>query len=59
LFLIYHCIAYSYPLASTRPYIPKNDLEDALALLEVVHKIIDKTVDEALNDIAEKVLREE
>jgi hypothetical protein len=30
-----------------------------LAMLEIVHKIIDKTVDEALIDVAENVLREE
>jgi hypothetical protein len=41
------------------PYIPKNDpkLKDVLAELEVIHKIIDKVVDEALNDIAERVLK--
>jgi DNA gyrase/topoisomerase IV subunit B len=44
-----------------KPYIPKNDpeLKDALAMLEVVHKIIDNTMDEALNDVAEKIMREE
>jgi hypothetical protein len=32
-------------------------LKDVLAELEVIHKIIDKVVDEALNDIAERVLK--
>jgi hypothetical protein len=30
-----------------------------LAMLEVAHKIIDEDVDEALHDVAEKVLRGE
>jgi hypothetical protein len=43
-----------------KSYTPENDpeLKDALAMLQDINKIIDKTVAEALNDVAEKVLRE-
>lgn len=43
------------------PYIPENDpeLKDVLATVEVAHKIMDEAVNEALNDAAEKILREE
>jgi hypothetical protein len=42
------------------PYIPKNDLKlkNVLAELEVMDKTIDKAVEAALNEIAEKVLQE-
>jgi hypothetical protein len=58
-YIIVLCASALSPLPE--PYIPKNDpkLKDALAMLEVVHKIIDETVDDALNDATEKVLREE
>jgi hypothetical protein len=42
------------------PYIPENDLKlkNVLVELEVVDKTIDKAVEVALNEIAEKVLQE-